>query len=225
MKQLIILTLISLLGCNAVDPDASSTDDAHTDESTVGDGIVSENPPGVGNTTDDTNIDTSVAEEEESPITWTDCDQWPGSHPCDFTLTDQNGNDWNLYSHYGTTMVIDFSTMWCSVCKSIAPDIQSHQDSYTSQGYDFLWVTVLIDDAAGGTVELSEVQDWSNAYGMTTSPVLVGSRALVDLTGMSGYPISSWPTLVVISDEMVLVQGINGWNESTILGWVDDLLK
>ena len=226
MTQLIILITAVILGCTPLDTDSSVTDDVETEESHFGDGIVSENPPGAGDNGDDTSVDTSASEEEEeSPVTWTNCDQWPGSHPCDFTLTDHDGNDWNLYDHYGTTMVIEFSTMWCSVCKAIAPDIQKHQDTYTSQGYDFLWVTVLIDDAAGGTVELSEIQDWANVYGMTTAPVLAGSRSMVDLTGMTGYPISSWPTLVVISDEMVLTQGINGWNEATILGWVDDLLK
>jgi len=176
------------------------------------------------------NFDSDVTQQEEdsspdeSPITWTDCDQWPGSHPCDFTLTDQNGDQWSLYENYGKTMVIDFSTMWCAVCKNIAPDVQDIQDKYTNRGYDFLWVTVLIEDAGRDSVEETEIQEWSSYYGMTSSPVLAGSRALIDMNGHSGYPISSWPTLVVIDDEMFLTHGINGWNENTVLGWVDEAL-
>ena len=172
---------------------------------------------------EDTSED-STEEDSYSWETWTDCSQVPGDHHCNFTLTDQNGEDWTLYDNYQTVMVIDFSTMWCSVCRNIAPDVQAHMDSYTSRGYDFVWVTVLIENATGDAPELSEIQDWANTYGMTTSPVLMGSRDLIDLTAQSGYPITSWPTLVVINKDMVLYQGINGWNEATVFGWVDEAL-
>ena len=163
-------------------------------------------------------------EEDESPITWTECDQWPNSHPCDFKLYDSNGDAWALYNNYGTVMVIEFVTMWCAVCNSIAPHVQTMQDTYTSRGYDFLWVTVIIEDYNRESVELSEAQAWVDRNVMTTAPVLVGSRGMIDMSGQQGYPISSWPTLVVIDDEMVLTHGINGWNESVILEWVEDAL-
>ena len=47
---------------------------------------------------------------------------------------------------------------------------------------------------------------------------------MVDLTAQEGYPITSWPTLVVIDQNMVLRQGLNGWNENIITGWVEELL-
>ena len=40
-----------------------------------------------------------VEVEEPSPITWESCSHNIGDHPCDFTLVDQNGNDWNLYEN------------------------------------------------------------------------------------------------------------------------------
>jgi thiol-disulfide isomerase/thioredoxin len=153
-------------------------------------------------------------------VTWTDCNQWPGSHPCDFSLVDQYGDTFTLYDNYDTVMVLDFSTMWCSVCKSIAPDVQIYQDTYGSQG--FLWVTVLIEDAQGDDPDETDIQDWATTYGIVDSPVLAGNREdFVDLTGMTGYPISVWPTLVVIDRGMVLYNGLNGWNENVILGWVE----
>ena len=33
-----------------------------------------------------------------------------------------------------------------------------------------------------------------------------------------------WPTMVVIDREMVLLNGINGWNETTVRAWVESLL-
>jgi len=165
------------------------------------------------------NVDTSP-----SPVTWTECDQWPGSHPCDFTLKDQNQADWNLYDHYGTVILIDFSTMWCTVCKNIASDIEDIQSRYVSAGHNFLWVTVLIEDAQRGDVDPGDVTAWVDEYGITSSIVLAGSRDMIDLSGEDGYPITSWPTLVVIDDEMILTNGLNGWNEGVVLGWVDDAL-
>jgi len=176
-------------------------------------------------TTDDD--DSAVEEEEEedpSPITWTDCSGIPGDKACDFTFQDQFGNDWSLYDNYGTVMVLDFSTIWCGVCRSIAGDAQAHQDAYTDKGYDFLWVTVLVDGPAWGTPPTeSEIQDWVNSYGMTTSPVLVGDRTVIDTTAADGYPITSWPTLVVVDETLTIHNGLLGWNEATVFGWVDEV--
>ncbi len=47
-------------------------------------------------------------EEEPSPITWDACSQAIPDHPCDMTLLDQNGEDWNLYENYGSIIVLDF---------------------------------------------------------------------------------------------------------------------
>ena len=163
--------------------------------------------------------------EEEDPITWEDCSGAPGDKACDFTFQDQDGNDWSLYDHYGTVMVIDFSTIWCGVCKSIAGDVQVHQDSYTDLGYDFLWVTVLVDGPSWGVPpEASEIQAWVNEYGMTTSPVLRGDRTVIDTTAVDGYPIVSWPTLVVVDETMTIHNGVGGWSESIVFGWVDEAL-
>ena len=192
---------------SAVDSETGDTETGNDDDSAVDSGTEGSLIHG-GNPTD---------------VTWTDCNQWPGSHPCDFSLVDQYGDTFTLYDNYDTVIVLDFSTMWCSVCKNIAPDVQTHQDTYGSQG--FLWVTVLIEDAAGNDPDEADIQEWVTTYGMVDSPVLIGNRAdFVDLTGMTGYPISAWPTFVVIDREMVLYNGLNGWNEAVILSWIEDVL-
>ena len=163
---------------------------------------------------------------ETSPITWTDCGGDVGDKACNFTFIDQADNDWSLYDHYGTVMVLDFSTMWCGVCQNIAPDAQPHQDYYTSLGHDFLWVTILVDDLSwGNPPDLQDIQDWADVYGMTTSPVLAGDRSIIDTTAENGYPISSWPTLVVVDETLTIYNGLRGWNESVVLGWVDEVLE
>ena len=165
-----------------------------------------------------------VVEEEPVDITYEECSGNLGDHPCNFEFLDQNGDEWNLWNHTGTVLVVDFSTMWCSVCKNIAPDTQAHQDSYTDLGFDLLWVTVLVADTANDTVELEEAQEWADTYGITTAPVLAGDRSIIDLTAEEGIPASAWPTFIVIDEEMIITFGQLGWSESSILGAVDSVL-
>ncbi len=248
-KNIIIILFAMLAGCTSssndkdfsdvadvpedtvtiVDDDDSAVDTTGDDDSAAGDDDDTGDDDSGGD--DDSAVDTGTGGDPGSsihggsptPVTWTDCDQWPGSHPCDFSLTDQYGDTFTLYDNYDTVMVLDFSTIWCGVCKNIASDVQTHQDTYGPQG--FLWVTVLIEDAQGNDPDETDIQDWATTYGIVDSPVLAGNRAdFVDLTGMTGYPISAWPTLVVIDRGMVLTNGLNGWNEDVILGWVEDAL-
>lgn len=161
---------------------------------------------------------------EEPDVEYGSCSGHVGEHPCNFDFLDQNGEVWDLWNHSGTVMVIDFSTEWCSACRSLAPHAQGYQDSYTSLGYDFLWVTVLVADESNDTVELDEARAWSVTYGMTSSPVLAGDRSVIDLTAENGIPISGWPTFVVIDKEMTITFGQRGWSESDISNAVDSAL-
>ena len=168
--------------------------------------------------------DPVIEEPEPVDIEYEECSGFVGDHPCNFEFLDQNGDDWNLWNHTGTVMVIDFSTIWCSICRNIASDTQSHQDAYTDLGYDFLWVTVLVADSNNDTVELEEAQEWANDYGIMTAPVLAGDRSVIDLTAEEGVPASAWPTFVVIDEEMRITFGQLGWSEANITAAVDDAL-
>ena len=155
-------------------------------------------------------------------VTWSECDQQIGSHPCDFSFIDQYGDAFTLYDNYGKVIVLDFSTMWCGVCQHLAVNVESYQEKY--KDHNFLWVTILVDDAAGEEVDRSDIVSWATTYGIQTSPVLAGNRSIIDSTAETGYPISGWPTFVVIDRDMKIANGIIGWSESTVLGWVESEL-
>jgi len=167
---------------------------------------------------DNVSYDSDI-EEEESPITWTECGHQIGENPCDFSLVDSNGNTFNLYENYGDVLLIDFSTMWCYYCQVAGTHAQRMQDQYGQ--YGFQYVTVLIEDNYGNTVEQSDLEYWADTFEITTAPVLAGDRSLVDLTAENGYPISGWPTFVLINREMVLEYGVNGWSEELVTSWVE----
>ena len=170
-------------------------------------------------------LDSAVPEIEENPITWTDCGGNVGDHGCDFTFEDQSGDEWNLYDHHGTVMVLDFSAIWCYYCRVAADEVQAVQDLYGDQ--DFLWVTILVDNAAGDPPTAEDINNWVATYGITTAPVLAGNRisGLIDTTAENGYPVSSWPTFVIVDRDLVIQYGLHGWSEEIIMDWILDTLE
>ena len=156
---------------------------------------------------------TNVVEVEQS-ISFEDCGYGVGANPCNFSLTDQNNKKFNLWDHYGSAMVIDFSTMWCGYCRIAAGTVQETQDRYTDQG--FYYVTILVEDYNGSIVEQSDLQSWATAAGITTAPVLAADMSMMDPSGKSGWPVTGWPTFVVIDKEMTIYYGQSGWNEAAI---------
>ena len=168
--------------------------------------------------------DTSPEEEPESTITWTDCGGNLGDHGCDFTFEDQNGDEWSLYDHHGTVMVLDFSAMWCHYCRVAADEVQAVQDLYGDQ--DFLWVTILVDNNVGDPPTADEIDDWVSTYGITSAPVLAGNRTsgLIDITAEDGYPISSWPTFVIVDRDLIIQYGLHGWSEVLIMTQLENIL-
>ena len=93
------------------------------------------------------------------------------------------------------------------------------------RGYDFIWVTILVDGASWGvSPSPDEIDDWVDSYGMTSSPVLTGDRSVIDTSGADGYPVSGWPTLVIVDETLTITHGINGWNEAAVMGWLEDVL-
>jgi cytochrome oxidase Cu insertion factor (SCO1/SenC/PrrC family) len=171
---------------------------------------------------DDSAITISPTDSDDrSWVTWETCSQKVGDHPCDFELMDQHGDMVNLYDHHDKVIVIDLSTIWCGVCNNIAKEGDEWLSDYGAD--NFIWLTILVDNATGDPPTLEDIQHWATVYGIEV-PVLVGDRSLVDLNAETGYPVTGWPTLVVIDQEMVLQYGINGWNESVIRGWVQSLL-
>jgi len=166
------------------------------------------------------NTDSEIVEKHPW-ATWEDCSQVPGAHPCNFELMDQNGQTVELYDQYGKIIVVDLSAMWCGVCNNIATMGDQLVADYGAD--NVVWLTVLIDDSAGNPPDLADLQHWAETYNIS-GPVLGGDRTLIDQTAQTGYPVTSWPTLVVIDKEMVLRYGIYGWSESVVRGWVEDLL-
>jgi len=210
-----VAAVFFIAGCSPDKPAQPSTDTVP---------VVNDTAQNTGNPGQDSNTgqDSSPDDSDRSWETWTECSQKPGDHPCNFTLVDQHGKTVELYDYYGKVVVVDLSSIWCAVCKNIA---QMGDIMVSDYGADnFVWLTVLIDGPSYGTPPTAdEIQAWVEEY-QITGPVLAADRTLIDLNAETGYPVTSWPTLVVINRDMVLYNGVNGWSESVIRSWVEAAL-
>ncbi len=160
--------------------------------------------------------------DDRSWITWDECGHNIGENPCNFALLDHQGNEVELYDHYGKVIVVDFSAMWCGICVNIAAEGDALISKYGEE--NVIWLTVLIDNESGQPPSQADLQRWVDMANIK-APVLGGDRNLIDYSANDGWPITSWPTMAVIDQEMVLRHGLNGWNGTAIDSWVNGLLQ
>ena len=157
-----------------------------------------------------------------SPITWEDCSQQVGDHPCDFTLKDQNGDNWNLYDNYGSIIIVDFSAEWCYYCQVAASESEAFMVNYEED--NILYITILIEDRYGDSPPSAAIIDyWVDYFGIS-DPVLAGSREMIDASGTEGWPVSAWPTFFIIDRDMILRENIRGYSGSSLMTTIDNML-
>ncbi len=173
------------------------------------------------------NAETKVSQNDTEvvdPYPWAnwECGYMLQDNACNFTLMDQNGEQVELYQHYGKVIVLDFSVMWCGPCNSAAPYAEIFKEEYGED--NFIWITILMQDSAGNTVDQSDLQIWEQMHN-ATDPILAAEKEdMYDPEGVDGYPLGGWPTMVIIDKEMFLKYGIYGWNESVMRTYIESLL-
>ena len=243
MIKTIFITAFMLSGCI---PNEKAQDSAQDTTAEAGDGqtgttgIVSEDPPGADdwNNDSDTDSEDSADSEEdadtdsdsggEAPLeSYADCSNvidWryepdPLSHPCNFRLVDQNGNNVDLYDYEGDVIMLDFSTIWCGVCKTVAAHVQQMHDSLDP----FSAITILTEDSYGNRPGVDDLQDWATEYNITTSPVLAGTD---DLLGENPdqWNVNGIPCFFVIDKDFYLRKMQPGWNETTMTEYIENLI-
>lgn len=158
---------------------------------------------------------------EPDPITWEECGYEMGDHPCDFTLKDQSGEDWNLYDNYGSLIVLDFTAEWCYYCQVAATDAQTVQDAYADD--DLIYVTLMIEDSSGNPPSQDLLTRWADQFNIS-APILAGNRDMLDSGDGEGWEIPGWPTFYFIDKNMTISKAMRGYSDETMLMIIDLML-
>ena len=207
MRRISLLLFCIFLACCLADP-SSPVEDSPEDTTSV-----SEDVPVA--------LDSPVHLVGNTPVTWDRCGTRPSYHACNFELLDQNGENFQLYDHYGMGIVLDFSTMWCGPCNTAAFSAQEHYDHYIELG--LLYATVLIENEDRDAPSVADALRWADTHGITSAPVLVGDRSLLESSGGS-WRLTGWPTFYLIDQEMEMYVSVRGWNEEYLFDYIDELL-
>lgn len=160
---------------------------------------------------------------EAGPIVdWEDCSQQVGDHPCDFTLMDQNGDEFRLYDHHGKIIILDFSAMWCGPCMMAATEVEALHEKY---GDKIVYVTVLIENQSHNPPTKSDLKKWAKYFKIESAPILGGSRDLMSSDPNKGWPITAWPQFYIIDQNMIILDGFKGFYAGLIESIIETNLE
>ena len=158
--------------------------------------------------------------QEESPIHWDECSYRIGEHICNVELTDSNLGEFDLYEHYGKPIVIQLAAEWCGPCHTAGGFAEQFMADWAVE--DLLWVTIIIENDQDKP-RCEDLAEWVSSKGITNAVVLAGSRDLLDPTGLDGFPLTSWPTFVLLDRDMKVFHGFSGWSEEYLTMKLTDL--
>tara|TARA_R110000824_G_scaffold111218_3_gene259575 strand:+ start:2672 stop:3301 length:630 start_codon:yes stop_codon:yes gene_type:complete len=144
-----------------------------------------------------------------------------GEEACNYKLLDHNGDEWQLYDHWGEIVVLDFSTMWCAPCQASATDMQLLQDFYAE--HDVQFVTVMLQDFQGQRPSEAAMGQWFDAFHFETVIVVAGDDTIEDPTNEYGFHIQVLPTLVIVDRDRRIIYKMEGWNLFRLLDQLDIL--
>jgi peroxiredoxin len=105
------------------------------------------------------------------------CDKNPKAANLNFVLKDSNGKDFNLASHKGKVILLDFWATWCPPCKVEIPWFVEFQERYGPKG--FIVIGVSVDDPA------SSLKPFGEKF-KVNYPLLIGDGRN-DIKGPRGY--------------------------------------
>lgn len=105
------------------------------------------------------------------------CDKNPKDANLNFVLKDSSGKDFNLASHKGKVILLDFWATWCPPCKVEIPWFVEFQQKYGPRG--FIVIGISVDDPA------AKLKPFGDQY-KVNYPLLVGDGRN-DVKGPRGF--------------------------------------
>jgi len=126
-----------------------------------------------------------------------------------WTMTDQYGEDVDLYSFCGKTVMVSLSAGWCGPCRSLAEDMQAMQDTYRDQ--DLQIIEIITGDNQNELPSIDFLMEWQEDYSFTDIPVLLPPRATSwDAVTMQWELDQYIPTVFIIGPDGTVLSADQG---------------
>ena len=82
--------------------------------------------------------------------------------------------------------------------------------------HNLLWVTILMENDQGEAPGAVDLAEWETNHNVQNSILLSGSRDMIVAAALNGFPISGWPTFVILTDDLLIYYGVGGWSEELL---------
>jgi hypothetical protein len=150
-----------------------------------------------------------------------------GQTALDIRGTDARGDVVSLWQFYGTTVLVDISTMWCSPCQELGVGSEAVYQAYKDRG--FMYLTVLHENVENEPPTPEDLELWAtlpasapdaeHPYTEVTAPIIA------DPEGQSGsiqaVQANQYPVLLLIGPTMKVEQRIEPALESRVIEVLD----
>jgi len=135
-----------------------------------------------------------------------------GDVPENMTLTDQHGEEVDLYSFCGKHVMVVVSAGWCGPCRSFAGSAQEIQDTYRDDNLQMLTL-ITNSNTQGAAPDQAFVQSWADQYNLEDIPVLAvpeWDRTDYDHPSFWYDKDAGIPSIYHLNDKMEVVSDDNG---------------
>jgi thiol-disulfide isomerase/thioredoxin len=135
----------------------------------------------------------------------------------DARIEDQNGDIVSMWQFTGCVTVVDLSTSWCAPCQKLATGVDEMYAKYDADG--LAYVTLLSQDGNNNDTDRQDLIDWSERFGVTTTPILADHKYTWEI-----LEIVAFPRVLLLDREMRVINGNVGQTHDVIEAAVEKAL-
>jgi thiol-disulfide isomerase/thioredoxin len=156
-----------------------------------------------------------------------------GQTALDIRGTDARGDEVSLWQFYGSTVLVDISTMWCSPCQELGVGSEAVYQAYKDLG--FVYLTVLHENIENEPPSSEDLALWAtlpasapdaeHPYTEITAPIIADPEG--ESGSIQAVQANQYPVLLLIGPTMKVEQRIEPAIESRVIevldGWFEAL--
>jgi peroxiredoxin len=124
---------------------------------------------------------------------------YTGDTAYNFTLSDQYGDEVELYQFYGQLVVLDVFAVWCGPYQDLAPEGEEVWEALEDRGMVYLAVTQ--EDANGNDPTSETAASWGDDFGLTHPILADADQSQGEYVVIGG----GFPTFPVFGPDMTIL--------------------